>query len=238
MKIIPVIDLRAGEVVHARRGERDSYRPVVSQLCRGSRPLDVVGAFLDLFPFDALYIADLDAIQKRGDNGAAVAALRRAFPSLQLWVDSGLGEAAACRAWLARDLGHLVLGSEATREPRILHQLADRKTAARLILSLDFRDDRFLGPSELLTQTELWPARVIVMTLSRVGSGTGPDLARLGEVAQQAKGRQIFAAGGVRGGEDLLELDRRGVSGALVATALHDRRIGSTDIAAVASVST
>ena len=40
MKLIPVIDLKAGEVVHARRGDRDNYRPIVSPLCRGSRPED------------------------------------------------------------------------------------------------------------------------------------------------------------------------------------------------------
>jgi phosphoribosylformimino-5-aminoimidazole carboxamide ribotide isomerase len=237
MNVVPVIDLKAGEVVHARRGERDSYRPVASQLCRGSRPHDIVAAFLDLYPFDRLYIADLDAIQGRGDNGAVIAALHEAFPQLELWVDRGLGDATACRAWLARGLGHLVLGSEAIGEAHILRQLGDAIAAGCLVLSLDFRDDRLLGPPDLLAQVEAWPARVIVMTLSRVGSGTGPDFARLDEIARRARGRQIFAAGGVRGGEDLLELARRGVTGVLVATALHDRRIGRADIAAVAAAS-
>lgn len=235
MKIIPVIDLKAGLVVHARRGERDSYQPIVSPLCRGSRPIDVVAGILDVHPFDTLYIADLAAIQGQGDHHAEIAELAAEFPSLGLWIDSGLGDPASCRAWLARGLGTLVLGSEAVADPAVVRQLRDETPAGRLVLSLDFRGDRFLGPPELSRRVEDWPERLIAMTLSQVGSGAGPDFARLDEIKRRAEGRQIFAAGGVRGGEDLLELARRGINGVLVASALHDRRIGSTEIAAVAA---
>lgn len=235
MKLIPVIDLKGGEVVHARRGERDSYRPIVSPLCRGSRPEDVVAGLLGVYPFDSLYIADLGAIQGEGDHAAEIAALGRAFPGLDLWVDCGLGDVASCRRWVAHNAGNLVLGSEAVAEPRILHRLRDDVPAERVILSLDYRGDRFIGPPDLWEQAADWPARIIAMTLARVGSGAGPDLARLDEVRHHAKGREIFAAGGVRGGEDLLELARRGISGVLVASALHERRIGRTEIEAVAT---
>lgn len=235
MKIIPVIDLKAGEVVHARRGERDSYRPIVTPLAAGSRPRDVVAGLLGVYPFDTLYIADLGAIQGQGDHGREIADIATAFPGLGLWVDSGLGDVAACRAWLARDLGTLVLGSEALVDVEVLPALRAATPPERLVLSLDFRGDSFIGPTGLATRAEDWPDRVIVMTLSQVGSGAGPDFARLGAVARLAGGRQIFAAGGVRGGEDLLELAQRGIEGVLVASALHDRRIGRAEIEAAAA---
>jgi phosphoribosylformimino-5-aminoimidazole carboxamide ribotide isomerase len=237
MKLIPVIDLKGGEVVHARRGERDSYRPIVSPLCRGSRPEDVVAGLLGVYPFDSLYIADLGAIQGQRDHAHEIAALGRAFPQLELWVDCGLGDAGACRDWLARNAGSLVLGSEAVRDPQILRRLGADLPRERLILSLDYRGDGFLGPPELLEHAEDWPARVIAMTLARVGSGAGPDFARLDEVKRHGRGRDIFAAGGVRGGEDLLELARRGISGVLVASALHERRIGRAEIDAADAAS-
>ena len=233
MKLIPVIDLKGGEVVHARRGERDSYRPIVSPLCRGSRPEDVVAGLLGVYPFGSLYIADLGAIQGLGDHAREIAALGRAFPQLELWVDCGLGDAKSCRDWLARNAGSLVLGSEAVRDPQILRRLGPDLRSGRLILSLDYRGDGFLGPTELREHAEDWPARVIAMTLARVGSG--PDFARLDDVKRHGRGRDIFAAGGVRGGEDLLELARRGIGGVLVASALHERRIGRAEIEAVAA---
>jgi phosphoribosylformimino-5-aminoimidazole carboxamide ribotide isomerase len=42
----------------------------------------------------------------------------------------------------------------------------------------------------------------------------------------------LLAGGGVRDVEDLRALAARGCDGALVATALHDGRIGARDIAA------
>lgn len=234
MKVIPVIDLRAGEVVHARGGHRTLYRPIDSPLCRGSRPADVVGGLLNVFPFDTLYIADLDAIQGEAAHDEEIAALHHSFPGLQLWLDCGVADTAACRARLARHPGVLVVGSEAVREPQIWHRLRD-VPPERLAFSLDFHGDRFLGPPELLAQTDAWPERLVVMTLSRVGSDTGPDFTRLEEIGRPAGSRKIFAAGGVRGGEDLAELARRGISGVLVASALHDQRIGAADIAAVAT---
>ena len=42
MQVIPVIDLSGGRVVHARRGQRELYQPLRSNLCVGSEPLAVV----------------------------------------------------------------------------------------------------------------------------------------------------------------------------------------------------
>ena len=235
MEVIPVIDLKAGEVVHAQRGERDSYRPVRSQLCRGSAPVDVVAGLLTVHPFATLYIADLDAIQARGDSTAAIRQIRQSFPELRLWVDNGLAVPAACRDWLAQDLGDLVLGSEAQRDRTVLEALSDDDARRHLIFSLDYKNDRFLGPPELLSTPSLWPGRIIVMTLSRVGSRGGPDLDLLRRWRNEAPAKKIFAAGGVRGGEDLLALADCGISGVLVATALHEPRIGRAEIAAVDS---
>jgi phosphoribosylformimino-5-aminoimidazole carboxamide ribotide isomerase len=232
--VIPVIDLKAGQVVHAQRGDRDSYRPVQSRICRGSEPLDVVAALLAVHPFRMLYIADLDAIQGHGSNLAAIRAIRRRFPALRLWVDNGLHHPSTCSDWLAQDLGDLVLGSEVQHDAAILGSFGDEERR-RLILSLDYKDGRFLGPAQLLETRRDWPERIIVMTLSRVGSGGGPDMELLLSWRAELPAKQIFAAGGVRGGEDLLELASAGISGVLVATALHEQRIGSPEIAAVSS---
>jgi phosphoribosylformimino-5-aminoimidazole carboxamide ribotide isomerase len=235
VEVIPVIDLKDGAVVHARRGERDAYRPVRSQLCAGSAPLEVVAGLLAAYPFATLYIADLDAIQLRGGNIESIRQIRQRFPALRLWVDNGLADPSGCRDWLAQDLGELVLGSETQSGRATLQALQDDDARRRLILSLDYRDDRFLGPPELLSAQALWPQRVIVMTLSLVGSGGGPDLGLLRRWRGEAPAKKIFAAGGVRGGEDLLALADCGISGVLVATALHERRIGRAEIAAVDS---
>jgi phosphoribosylformimino-5-aminoimidazole carboxamide ribotide isomerase len=233
VEIIPVIDLMGGSVVHARRGERHAYQPLNSPLCSGSRPADVVAGYLRVSPFATVYIADLDAIMGNGDSGPIIAELQRLFPGIAFWVDNGLSSVSGCRSWLQLQLGDLVLGSEAQTDIDTLDALAPEVAADRIVLSLDFKDGQFLGPKALCNQVDHWPRRLIAMTLNRVGSDTGPDFSLLDDLRRQAPGQNIFAAGGVRGGEDLLQLHRRGISGVLVASALHAGRIGRHEITAV-----
>lgn len=221
MQLIPVVDLKGGIVVHARRGARDTYAPLASPLCASPAAVDVVAGFLALAPFRTVYIADIDAITHMGENAAVVAGLRRAFPELELWVDAGEATPAAVRARAAAGLGVSVVGTES---------LADAEAARRVlredvILSLDHDGDGPLGPRAVHADASLWPERVIAMTLARVGAGEGPDLEALARIAARRPDSPLFAAGGVRGPEDLEALATAGAAGVLVATALHAGRI-------------
>ena len=72
------------------------------------------------------------------------------------------------------------------------------------------------------------------MTLNNVGSNAGPDIARLQALQQlnlaRKKPANLFAAGGVRNMGDLLALEQLGMSGALVASALHNGEIDKNSI--------
>ncbi|HKM59743.1 MAG TPA: HisA/HisF-related TIM barrel protein, partial [Candidatus Bathyarchaeia archaeon] len=61
MKVIPVIDILNGIVVHAVRGKRREYQPLQSSICNSIEPLEIAKTFKTL-GFSELYIADLDAI--------------------------------------------------------------------------------------------------------------------------------------------------------------------------------
>ncbi len=230
MQAIPVIDLMGGEVVRARMGDRASYRPLQSPLSPTSDPIAVVHGLLAVHPFPTLYVADLDAIQRNGDNFPALRRIRAEFPALQMWVDNGAADAAAIEALISADLGAPVIGSESQRDSKLI---AQQQGSPRIVLSLDFRGDAFQGPQEILAEPALWPQRVIVMTLARVGSGAGPDLKRLAAIRSIAGGREIYAAGGVRDAADLSALKAAGAAGALVASALHEQRVVGADLEAI-----
>ena len=227
MQAIPVIDLMHGQVVRARIGDRASYRLLESPLSPTSDAVDVVRGLLGVFPFPTLYVADLDAIQGSGDNCPTLRRIRAEFPSLRMWVDNGVVNASALHAFIGADLGTPVIGSESQRDSKLI---AEHRDSMRIVLSLDFRGAAFQGPQEILAEPALWPHRIIVMTLARVGSGAGPDLGRLASIQSIAGGREIYAAGGVRNAADLRALKKTGVSGALIATALHEQRIVRSDL--------
>jgi phosphoribosylformimino-5-aminoimidazole carboxamide ribotide isomerase len=227
LQAIPVIDLMDGEVVRARMGDRASYRSLESPLSPTSDPVAVVRGLLAVYPFPTLYVADLDAIQRNGDNFPALRRIRAKFPGLQMWVDNGAADAAALEAVIGAGLDAPVLGSESQRDSALI---AQRRDSRQVVLSLDFRGDAFQGPAEILAEPGLWPQRVIVMTLARVGSSAGPDLKRFAAIRSIAGAREIYAAGGVRDAADLSALKAAGAAGALIATALHERRIVRADL--------
>jgi HisA/HisF family protein len=230
LQAIPVIDLMGGRVVRARMGDRASYQPLESSLSRTSDPVAVVNGLLSVYPFSTLYAADLDAIQSDGDNLPALRRIRAEFPALQLWVDNGATHPAALEALIGANLGTPVIGSESQRDGALVGR---HSGSARIVLSLDFRGDAFQGPGQILAEPALWPRRIIVMTLARVGSSAGPDLARFAAIQSIAGGRKLYAAGGVRDATDLSALKAAGASGALIATALHERRIVGADLEAI-----
>jgi len=227
MEVIPVLDLKDGIVVHARMGRRDQYRPIETPLASTSRPVDVARGLLSIYPFETLYIADLDAIERHGDNDAVLTRLRREFPDLVLWVDNGVADAARAQCWLDAGLGHLVLGSESQKDDAVIRRFCAHE---RTVLSLDHRGDALLGPA-VLGDADAWPGRIIVMTLARVGSGAGPDLDRVLAIKAKAPNKRVYAAGGIRDAADLAALARAGAAGALVASSLHNGKLAGAQIA-------
>jgi len=231
VKLIPVVDLLNGEVVHARKGQRSHYLPLQSSLCQGSQPETVVGALLGLYPFRTLYIADLDAIQRRGSHADAIARIRRRFPRLELWVDSGIGDEATLQRWIDAGLGTPVLGSESLVDAKFMIEARQRCRDVPPVLSMDFRGDSFQGPAELLSDPQTcWPHRVLAMNLARVGSDIGPDLGLIARLTGLAPDRAVYAAGGLRSATDLEQVSRAGGAGALLASALHDGRLGPAEL--------
>lgn len=224
LELIPVIDLMDGQVVHARLGRRTFYQPLRSPLAdHCSDPLRVAAGLLALHPFRHLYIADLDAITGRGSHARTIAAIRELLPGVELWIDSGLRTLAD--APRAPDVP--VLGSESldATPPG-----GDPAASRRWVLSLDFRGGKPLGAASWVEQTRHWPPDVIVMDLDRVGSDQGPDLRRLADLRDRSPLHRWHAAGGVRDATDLAALALAGAHGVLLASALHDGRLGAEEL--------
>ena len=228
MEVIPVLDLKDGAVVHARMGRRSEYHPIQTPLASTSKPIDVARGLLSIYPFETFYIADLNAIECNGNNDAVLLHLKAEFPDVTFWVDNGAADLATAQCWLDAGLGDLVLGSESQTDDASARCLSRND---RVVLSLDYRGDAFVGPMALLSNVDAWPRRVIAMTLARVGTAMGPDLGRLFAIKAQAPQKLLYAAGGVRDADDLAALARAGIVGALVASCLHDGKLAGAQIA-------
>jgi phosphoribosylformimino-5-aminoimidazole carboxamide ribotide isomerase len=235
-KIIPVLDVLKGQVVRGVAGRREEYRPIVSRLTASTAPGDVAHALHDEFGFSLFYLADLDAILGQPAAIALYEELHAAH--FRLWVDAGLRQAADAAPLRAAGVEGIVAGLETLAGPNVLRELLLEFGPERLLFSVDLKGGVPLG------RAEAWPAadavtlaglavalgvrRLIFLDLARVGMGQGTGTENAcAELVDRYPGIEVIAGGGVRDRSDLERLRQCGVSGVLVASALHDGRLTS-----------
>ena len=239
-RIIGVIDLLGGRAVHARAGRREGYQPVRTA---AGAPIDgdpvTLARTYVAVGLTELYVADLDAIQGRAPQDAQVTTI--AALGTPFWLDAGVSS--ADRARDALDLGatRLVVGLETLTSFESLKEICEAVGGDRVAFSLDLRNGEPIVASDRIPSGESAPlvaARaanagasvVIVIDLARVGTSAGLDLELIARVREAVPGLTLLAGGGARGQEDLAQLADCGCDGALVATAIHDGRIGAAEV--------
>lgn len=220
MNIIPVIDLKDGVVVSALQGQRESYQPINSKLCLSSSIKDVLNGFLSIYPFSIVYVADLNSISNTGNNEQLINWVVSKHKDIEFWIDRG--EKITNLPTIEYKNYRQIIGTESQEEKNIYYPA---NSLNNFILSLDFLNNEYAGPSELFENSNLWPQDIIVMTLERVGSNSGPDLKLLNNFCRKNPEKNFIAAGGIRNQNDLLELKKIGINHALVACALHSGEI-------------
>ncbi len=237
MKIIPVIDILNGTAVHAVRGIRSEYKPLQSLLSQSSDPTEVAKAFKTI-GFGELYIADLDAII---DCTTDFGRLKQIADEtgLTLMVDAGITSITRAEKLLQNGVSKLIIGTETLQSTAFVAEALEHFGGDRVVLSLDLKGGKVLTaqgfcgsaePLQLLREFKVMGvSQVIVLDLDRVGSGEGVDVDFLKKVIAEV-GVDVCVGGGVRSANDLIELKRLGVSGALLATALHTGKIAVADL--------
>ena len=212
MKIIPVMDIKNGMIVHAVAGRRNEYKPLKESILIDKPHPRLLLAKLRELGFDEIYIADLDAITGAGSNYQVIKdAVNMGFKVL---ADVGING-----LYLSDNdsLMH-VIGTE---------YLARLELANRRAMSLDMIGGRVLLGGKLCDLDDilvevrrLQLKSLIVISLDRVGTLAGPDLDSVRAIREAYNGR-LLIGGGIRNIDDLEALKNVGVDGVLIATALH-----------------
>jgi len=237
VKIIPVIDVLGGRVVHAVRGRRKEYQPLKSTLCASTDPVEVAAA-LKALGFSELYVADLDAITG-GQANFSIFKNIADKTGLELMVDAGIDDLKKAKRMLQSHVSKVIIGTETLPSASLVAEAIGLFGSERIVVSLDLMGNRIISGFELGTLKdpvallrefqEAGVSQVIVLDLARVGSGGGVNVPFLREVLRNIKAN-VYVGGGVRDVKDLMELKGVGVFGVLVATALHSGKISLKEL--------
>ncbi|MFX0062987.1 MAG: HisA/HisF-related TIM barrel protein [Candidatus Hermodarchaeota archaeon] len=243
-RLIPVIDLKNGQVVHGKKGQRNQYQPIVSKIVSSSNPVDVAKAFWDL-GLKELYIADIDALQGKGDNLSVINDVL-AKQRNQILLDIGITSLSQLNSLIDLNIPKIILALE-TLPSEGLVQKAIEIAGNKIVMSLDMRDEKILVKCESLKGLdliniasifyEIGVSEMIVLDLASVGSSEGVPFETAFELKKELD-ITVLAGGGVRNLEDLILLQELELDGCLVATALHKGTIGKEEIELLASKKT
>jgi len=232
MKVIPVIDVLNGVAVHGIRGERERYQPLKSTLCRSADPLDIALTFESL-EFSSLYLADLDAILGKSANFNIYRQIMTQT-RLDLMVDAGIADITKAKKVLATEVSKIVIGSETLNSLDFLGQAVKAFGEDKVVVSIDLKKGKVLSVSEAIASMDavsfaqklrkIGINQIIFLDLDRVGTEHGINLALLRSVLEKT-GVEVLVGGGIRSLQELEKLRKLGVSGALVATILHNGKL-------------
>jgi phosphoribosylformimino-5-aminoimidazole carboxamide ribotide isomerase len=240
-EVLGVLDLRGGLAVRARGGQRERYTPidtVAGEPITAGDAAALARHYLHRFGLARLYVADLDAIERRATERLPLDAV--ASSGAPIWLDSGVVSVADAERAFARGAERVIVGLETLPSFSVLESISESAGGHRVVFSLDLRHGipvtsvRELAqrsPEELVARAaDAGVAAVILLDLARVGSGSGLDVDLLARVRAAANAVQLYVGGGIRGPQDLQSARSLGCDGALVASALLDGHITASDV--------
>lgn len=212
MDLILAMDLKDNLVVHGKSGQRETYKP----LDWGCSPTADPVAFVRTIAPKYIYIADLDRIERAGSHDHLIRECARNVATC--YVDRG------CRS--PDDIldGYHVKNIVGTETGG-----GDLSQYGNCFVSLDLKNDRVIpsgrNPVEMLRQANNWKFDgCIILNIGAVGTEAGL-LRQTLETMRAAYHRKLFWGGGVASVADLDALCDAGFDGAIIATALHHKKI-------------
>jgi phosphoribosylformimino-5-aminoimidazole carboxamide ribotide isomerase len=218
--IIPVIDLKNGEAVSGKSGNRETYTPLKTVFSNSSEPI-AIARELKKSGFLSVYIADLDAIEGNSSNLKIAGEINQIIPVM---FDSGIRNSIEVQKILD-NVEKVIIATETIENFDDIELIFSSFPKQNLVLSIDVKDGNILGKhikadfNDIIKKIEeIKPLEVILLDISRVGTENGVDH----EIINSFIGldTDLILGGGITL-QDITELLALGIEYFLVGTALH-----------------
>jgi len=195
--------------------------------------------YVDRFGLSSLYVADLDAIEHRTPQYAAVRQI--AAVDVTVWLDAAIASLDDAQRALACGASRVIVGLETLSSFEVLKSIVSAVGHEAVVFSLDLRDGEPIATTSTLAQqspedlatraADAGVSAIIVLDLARVGMASGVDIDLVARLRTRLGSVQLYVGGGVRGAHDFEVVRNVGCDGALVASALLDGQITKRDLA-------
>lgn len=223
MIIYPAIDIKDGKCVRLRQG-RYSDMTIF-----GDDPIEMALRWQSEGA-QYLHIVDLDGARGKGMNNRHVIGQITQTVSIPVQTGGGIRTMADIDEMLGLGAARVILGTSAVNDPALVSNAAI-KYGDGIVVGIDAKDGMVaiegwektssFKAVEFAKQMENYGVRSIIYTdIAMDGMLMGPNLQAMEEM-QNAVSMSVIASGGVGSIEDLVNLKRLGVAGAITGKAIY-----------------
>ncbi len=234
MLIIPAIDIIAGEAVRLAKGDYNTKTVYYHD------PLDAAKLF-EGAGLKRLHLVDLEGA--KAGHIVNLKTLERVASNTSLTIDFGGGVKTTEDLEAAFNAGasQVTCGSIAIRNRELVLEWIERFGADRLILGADCRngfvsasgwleDSTLEVTSFISSYTEKGIQYCISTDIAKDGMLQGPSVGLYEKILSKEPKLKLIASGGVSSVEDLYQLKRAGLYGAIVGKAYYENRISLKEL--------
>ena len=226
MKIIPAIDLMAGQVVRLYKGDPKQKTIYSNNPIEIAKKWEANGA-------DLLHIVDLDATLGIGSNISLIKKILKQI-SIPVEIAGGLRDESLILD-VAKISNRIVLGTLAFNDQELLKKLLLSLGPKKIVISVDHQDGKIVihgwqdktdiklidSIKEFL---EMGFTEFLLTNVNRDGTMEGPDLEFL-EQSCKLKNANVIASGGISNLRDVLDVKKKNAFGVILGKALYENKI-------------
>lgn len=226
MVVIPAIDILGGRCVRLTRGDYENPTIYADDPVEVARRFAAAGA-------KRVHVVDLDAARGSASNRPVITKMLE-LSGIELQVAGGVRTAETVAGLLEVGAQWVVMATAAVRDPHVFERCAIQHPG-RVLAALDVRDNKAavggwldtdpVSIGALVGRWEFLPlAGIIVTSIERDGTMSGPDLQTLARVRKMTK-LELEYSGGVTSVEDLHRVRAAGADAVILGKALYEGRI-------------
>ncbi len=235
MRLYPAIDIKNGQCVRLRQGVFEDTTVYANEPYQVAEEFEADGAKF-------LHIVDLDGALR--GTGANDEALKKIVENVNIPVEIGGGIRTMQDIEHRLNLGvtRVILGTKAVESPDFVKEAVERFGADKIVVGIDAKDGMVAikgwetisnvdAVTLALSMKDLGVKTIIYTDISKDGMLCGPNFVQTARMVE-ITGMDIVASGGVSCMNDLIQLEKIGVEGAILGKAIYEKRVDLKEAAA------
>ena len=229
IEIIPAIDIIDGRCVRLVQGDYNR------QTTYDASPVDMARRYADI-GVRRIHVVDLDGAKSSSPVNLSVLERMAGIEGIEIGWGGGIKSQRALADIFSAGAAYAVVGSVAARQPELFAGWLEKFGGGRIVLGADISNGRIATHGWLKTDEKsvddlvdlFLPhglSQTIVTEISRDGMLSGPAASLYIGLQKKYPDVVFTVSGGIGSEQDIIDLDRAGLSRVIVGKAIYENRI-------------